>query len=319
MPDHFCIGEYGIFFQSSYFETIRAITDVKVLAINLTQLNSLFQRYPDLQVKIMNSFIDQTYGVKKNHYEVSKNALKSVFAEANSRLKISIFIVYSLILLAIYNLAVEFITYFKHSVTYSTFVSGGVLLLFAACFFVMILHMRIPLAEFGFNLRNWKKNLIESLLWTFYFCVGSLLLKLWLTKNVFIFSHIPFLFHKEKYGMNSIWFALAYAFFAPIQEFFIRGAIQSSLLKLLKIRQAIFFSVIISTLIFAAVHIDLHFFFAIAVIPPSIMWSIMYARQRSLLGVSISHALIGIWAFWFLGIAQFISILNEKYAHIIYA
>jgi hypothetical protein len=92
-----------------------------------------------------------------------------------------------------------------------------------------------------------------------------------------------------------------YAIFSPIQELIARGAMQSSLHEFLTGPRANLWAIVLSTLMFTQIHLHLTPAYALAVFFPSLFWGAMYARQRSLVGVSISHILIGVYVAFFLG------------------
>ena len=53
---------------------------------------------------------------------------------------------------------------------------------------------------------------------------------------------------------------------------------------------------------FCATHLHMSSTFALLVVVPSVFWGILFARQGSLIGVSISHVLIGLWTLFVLGL-----------------
>ena len=61
-------------------------------------------------------------------------------------------------------------------------------------------------------------------------------------------------------------------------------------------------AVLLSTLMFTQIHLHLTPAYAIAVFFPSLFWGALYARHRTLVGVSVSHILIGIYVAFFLGL-----------------
>lgn len=62
-------------------------------------------------------------------------------------------------------------------------------------------------------------------------------------------------------------------------------------------------SVLVANLLFAATHVHLGLLFPLVASVPGLFWGWMYRRERSFLGLGFSHALVGSWAFFALGIA----------------
>ena len=97
---------------------------------------------------------------------------------------------------------------------------------------------------------------------------------------------------------------IAYALFTPAQEFITRGALQSSLQMFVgdETRGKLWSAILLSNLMFAAAHSHTSFGLAVAVLVSGLFWGWLYAKQRSLLGVSVSHFLIGVWALFIVGL-----------------
>ena len=64
---------------------------------------------------------------------------------------------------------------------------------------------------------------------------------------------------------------------------------------------------IVTSGIFASIHIHLSPGFAFIVIVPSLLWGWLYSRHNTLVGPVVSHILIGWWAIFGLGIIQLLS------------
>jgi PAS domain S-box-containing protein len=90
--------------------------------------------------------------------------------------------------------------------------------------------------------------------------------------------------------------ALVYIALAPVQEFVARGTLQGPLEQVFGGKFASWKANITVNLMFSVFHQHIDMFFALMVLVPGIFWGWMYSRQRSLVGASISHAIIGIYA-----------------------
>jgi CRP/FNR family cyclic AMP-dependent transcriptional regulator len=96
--------------------------------------------------------------------------------------------------------------------------------------------------------------------------------------------------------------SIAYALIVPLQELTARGALQSSLHMFLVGKHRNWLAILVSNVVFTACHLHLSTGFALMAFFPGLIWGALYARQRSLVGVSVSHILLGIWAFSVLGV-----------------
>ena len=188
----------------------------------------------------------------------------------------------------------------------STFISVGILVMCLVIYIPMIRRSGFPAATYGLTLRNWKSSVRQSLLWTFLFLAALTLLKLIALQLVPAWRGMPLF---SWYGFTrypTLWQAFGlmavYSLFSPVQEFIARGAMQSSLHEFLGGPRANLWAVLLSSLMFTQIHLHLTPGYAAAVFFPSLFWGAMYARQRSLVGVSLSHILIGVYVAFFLGL-----------------
>ena len=96
--------------------------------------------------------------------------------------------------------------------------------------------------------------------------------------------------------------ALTYSVFCILQEIILRSAVQHSLMHFLTGRFAKTRIIATTTLIAAATHLHMKsLVFPLLIIVPNIFWCLLYDKHRSLLCVSVSHILIGVWALFILG------------------
>lgn len=105
-------------------------------------------------------------------------------------------------------------------------------------------------------------------------------------------------------------FAALYLLMCPMQELVVRGALQSSLAELLAGQPyAPLQAILLSNAMFAATHAHLSPVFSVVSFFPGLVWGILYYRQGSLLGVSICHMIIGVYALEPLGFDRLIRTL----------
>jgi membrane protease YdiL (CAAX protease family) len=113
------------------------------------------------------------------------------------------------------------------------------------------------------------------------------------------------LFEGERVDITFYLYGLAYALFCPVQEFISRSGIQSALQNFLPdSKSRVWIAIILSNLMFSTAHSHVNLTFALLTFFPGLYWGWMYARQRSLLGVSLSHVMVGVWIFFIVGIDQ---------------
>jgi hypothetical protein len=195
--------------------------------------------------------------------------------------------------------------YFHPNVT--TIVSVP-LIIFLFSFMVMLIKKSgYPLSSYGLNLNKWQKSLIESL-------IATILILTILTALKWVFIHVipslkdvdlfraTILKQEGKFGDPSTYFfILIYSLFAPVQELMVRGCLQESLERFLSNKQKKIMAIFLSNLLFSSLHLQLSISVAISVFFVGCSWGWLYARHRTILGVSISHIIIGVFGGWILG------------------
>src|SRR5262249_16591708 len=107
---------------------------------------------------------------------------------------------------------------------------------------------------------------------------------------------------KYKYEIGFLALAFYLFFITPIQELIARGGLQGSLQMFLTGKYKVLTAILISNLILSTMHLYLSFRMALLVFLPGIFWGWLYSRHHTLIGVIISHIMIGAFAFWIVGI-----------------
>jgi len=164
------------------------------------------------------------------------------------------------------------------------------LFLFTALFFIFF--TRLPLNQFGLNLNNWKKSLSESLGVSIVIILLMLGIKYLAVQKGWM---------DGSQGLVNFrmldWTFLVYILIATLQEFLARGVCLTSIERNLSGKFSVPAVIILSALVFALPHMTFNLGFAVWGLAGGIIWGILYIRQRTILGVSVSHYLIGTMAF----------------------
>jgi len=153
----------------------------------------------------------------------------------------------------------------------------------------MIIKSRLPLKDFGITLQGWKRSVIESL------GVSAIIIALLCAIKFIINSYWPGVF-KETHMFDLKYIEISYVtyiFIAPLQEFITRGTVQGILQKLFTSRYRGVLAIMVTSLLFGALHMVVSINLAIAAMLTGWLWGWMFWRQKSLVGVSLSHFIIG--------------------------
>lgn len=170
---------------------------------------------------------------------------------------------------------------------------------------VAVMLRRSPFAPaiYGLTLQRWRQVLGEAVLYTLPILALITLIKgAWLVADPQHRSRA--LIEPVALGSSTpswgLWLLAVsgYSALSVLQEFFARCGLQASML-LFDGRSSAKSSwrvILIANLMFASAHAYLGLRFMLAAFIPGLFWGWLFDRQRSLLGVAVSHALIGVWA-----------------------
>ncbi len=167
---------------------------------------------------------------------------------------------------------------------------------------ILIRQSGFPVSAYGVTARNWRKSVKEALIVSGVAIAGLFLLKIVMIHSDTMLKGKPIIALEELSTLFFYTFILS----APLQEFLIRGVLQSSAGWILMGRRKVFWSVVSVSLIFGATHTVFSLSFALLTFLVSLLWGWLFARHRTLIGVSICHLLMGV-AFILLGFWEVIA------------
>lgn len=153
----------------------------------------------------------------------------------------------------------------------------------------MIIMSRLPLRDFGVTLSGWKRSSLEAL------AVSAVVIGVLFGFKILANAYYPGLFH-ERELIRLEYFDYTYIVYlivAPLQEFITRGTVQSTLARLFAGRASGFLAIVVTSFLFGSLHVYSSINLAIVALLTSWLWGWMYNRQKNLIGVSLSHFLIG--------------------------
>ncbi len=161
-----------------------------------------------------------------------------------------------------------------------------------------------PLSHFGIGLKHLPLSVGESVVLTLPFLALITLIKailVWLNG-----SGAPIIEHTDVAARLSepnvaLWLRI-YAATAVVQELIVRGALQSSLEAFLTGPGRRTRAIVVCALLFSISHLHISYLFALVAIVPGLFWGWLYSRRPNLLGVSLSHIVVGGYAFFVLGV-----------------
>lgn len=165
-----------------------------------------------------------------------------------------------------------------------------ILIIISPCIY-WILKNKIPLRNFGISRENWKISFFEGMGLGLVLGISGMFIDSFYDKATF--QDVFFKFVKN-FDLG-IWI-LAYALSSFIQEFFLRGVLQTSIQEFLNDQNG-YYSVFVTSIGFAGVHVHKGWFFAVLAFLGGCCLGFFYLRRPNLIGVSTCHFIMGISTF----------------------
>jgi len=298
-------------FMSLVDDSVRSanvVADTDIITYSLTKEDIEEFKSNNIYINLLKNHIKTNQSTVRNMNDSAVEQMKEKLRQAENSLFASRFFVIIIFFLVFYQFLLGVFIEFSSlsgNKELMDVLNPSLMIIMAIAAFIKAKTSKYPLSVFGLNTKNWKKNIIEALLWTLAFIMLTIITKWFAIKYSSVFEGQSLFDLGEFNRLGSIKKTLilygSYAILAPVQEFIARGVIQGSLYQVIGSKHRVASSIILSNLMFSAVHIHFSMHFAILTLIPGIMWGILYHRQKSLVGVSISHIIIGIFVLVFMG------------------
>jgi CRP/FNR family transcriptional regulator, cyclic AMP receptor protein len=283
------LGEMSILDRKPRSSSVYAVNPSELYELNIFDLQ---EKQPNIYAQLIANLSTVLPERLRGTNILATNTLKKEISLLKSQVQTARFMTYLLVILSLF-------IFFKNIASWANFTASTstldirITLVLALIFFVVMWKNGYSLTEMGFTLENSKKSIIESLILSF-FIIGFLLLIKWLLiMNTNYFKDTPLIcFCKSPYELLEL--SLGYIIFAPTQEFIARGCLQSSLMQYVKKDHAIY-AILMSNLIFSSFYSSFSLSTSVLLFILGLAWGYLYLRNQSLIGVSLSHMLVGIF------------------------
>jgi CRP/FNR family transcriptional regulator, cyclic AMP receptor protein len=309
LRDGAMLGEMTLVDRARRSATVRAIEPTRVGILLMDRLERLAATDPGIEKQMLRNLANQLSRRLRFTNETTVAALEQQIDLERTRSLMGRFVVFLAFLMVTYAFALRLtMEFLPENVTISA-VSFPLILLYSGALYHMMRRSGAPFESFGLTLHNWRPAVREALLWTVPMCALATLMKLALLWGSASFADQRLFNLSGVLDPRTPWseiqvslvLALLYAAAVPLQEFIVRGGLQTSLQRFEVGPSATVRAIVISNALFASSHLHLALGFAIFTFVPGLLWGVLYARQGSLVGVSVSHILCGWFVFLVLG------------------
>jgi CRP-like cAMP-binding protein len=299
------IGEVALLDRNPRSASIRTTTDSVLLKLSFEDLNRFSDGHTPLESQVKLNLAQDLAGDLRHTNKAVVKSLRESLESARSRVAMGIIVNTLMIGIAVYVFSLAIIEDLSEQVAATTFVSVPILFFFGGLSYFAVRKSGYPFSLYGITRANAWRSIRESIPITAAFVVVIVITK-WLLVQFHplmageaVFSVAD---HPERFfsTLNLVTLA-AYTIFVPIQEFVARGCMQTAFEEFLLGPYRRFLAIVVANLVFAMTHVHLSTFFALLVFAPGLVWGWLYSRHRTLLGISVSHIVVGLVAFSIVG------------------
>ncbi len=311
------IGEMTALDGSVASATVKAARPMELISLDLGQSDT------DQQLKLLTDQLQLRIAQRIASKLRNTNDRKAVIMEREvQRQKEQVtagrFTITILTLVAIYTIALRAVLDLNVYSWMEVYYSPLIIVAFMGAMLAMMIRCPLPLKSFGLTPHNWRAACLDAILYSVVFCIG-----LTLVKSAYVYfvlgTGISTVFGTAEmfsgyYPDGSFnWyiyagFFAAYVLLCPVQELIGRCGVQAPLFIFLQGSEAKrhFFSILVSNLMYSASHSHLNLTFAAITFIPGLFWGWLFMRHKSLISVSLSHAIIGGYALFALRLEEFL-------------
>lgn len=310
-PQHFVIaqlnagdsiGELSFIKGERRSASVRSLTESVLLGLSPIDLLKLEGQHPGISSRMMKNMVGYVGDRLKRTSDNEVRALKLELQSSIEKSKSNLFFSYVICLLCVYNVTLKITANYSTDANRTSIVSAMIAVVFGVVLYFMTKQSKLPLRNYGITFKGWKPALKESLGWSAIIIVALVIAKWTLVRTVVKYQDLP-VFDFDINRQYLMFNFFLYGLHCPIQEFVARGVLQSSLSRFFTGKNVILRAILVSNALFSATHIHvMGGFLAFIVFVPGLFWGWLYSKHSNLVGVSISHLLVGWTALFFLNL-----------------
>ncbi len=294
------IGEMALLDEKPRSASVRAIGPATLYAITIDDIKKFAAVHLQAYMLVLKNIGKETSQRLRYTNEVTISSLTRQMRMGN-------FLITAIIVLCSYAFFLKFMPEFvKKS---RTDVNASLIILISVVFPILyfIKFKDYSIGQNWFNISNWKRNIIEAILYTLPILALIVAVKAFAMKE---FSHLPYHalfdgpFVMNDFSPKILTFFSIYLLGCLIQEFIVRGILQESLQIFLSGRAVVLRSIFVSNIFYSTIHFYLPLSYTIAALIFGFYLGWLYSRQKTLLGVTVAHAIIGVWTIYIVGVSS---------------
>lgn len=301
------VGEMAILDHGNRSGSAEAIVDSRLLSVPLKPLDQLIEKSSEFQ-KLYRKLAQKVSERLRYTNEVTVKALSEKLHELRLRNSMAQLFINIIVMLCAFSYALLSLINLTKLAPNSSYITLPMMvaMLGAVCWVIYI--AKLDLKDLGLTTHNWRKAIYEAIVFTIPLLILIVVLKWILIHYVPKFSsnplfQLPYELKVKGFSLQlNLVIPLIYIFFiSPVQEFMARGVFQGPLQTFLDEKNPPWKSIIVSNLIFSTFHLFMSLPIALMTFIPGVYLGWLYSRHKTLIGVSIAHAILGLWFLVFVG------------------
>ncbi|MDR3477272.1 MAG: cyclic nucleotide-binding domain-containing protein [Gammaproteobacteria bacterium] len=308
------LGELALLDDEKRSATARTLVPSKILSASIAQLRSAIDQNVQIS-SVVYHYLAKTLSSRLRHTNTEAViALENHLKESQLRVITARYLVETIFVILLYVFSMQIVTALAKVAPNTTYVTVPILVLSGVICFYILKQCELPFNNFGFTVHGAKKVSIQAVIYTLPVLALILLIKLFAIKFIPAFAHEPLFnpsvdIHHPGYEnlRQFVVIAIIYMAFIPLQEAICRGALQGALQYFLTGPWKNVVAILLASLVFSLTHIALSNVLAAVTFPLSLFWGWMFLRQKNLVGVSVSHILVGLFSINLMGVHIFFS------------
>lgn len=304
------VGEMAHLEQETRSASIRALDQVQLLVCHLKELQAE-ESCRTIYLKLIGRLTKKVSQRLRKTDQSLVESLQEKLSLIQAHNQVSKTLIHMFILMALWFNFSKLMGSLPYQPTASEgVISAFFVLLFGLSTIYVIYSSGYPLSFYGLTFKRAGYISVEAALYSLPLMLFLVALKWGLIKHVALFEELP-LFDDGNKGQSwhetiAVW--SLYLLFVPLQELIARGFLQNCFRNFFQGSNRVFYAILSSNLLFALVHTVKGFWFSIATFLLGIFWGCLYEHQRSIVGVCVSHAIIGAFTLFFLNIQKVFAI-----------
>jgi membrane protease YdiL (CAAX protease family) len=273
--------------------------DTRALVITGEALDRLVDARPGLAhgvVAIAREQANRLRAVSRTEAESMERALDHERRHTN----VGRFVFMVIVTYALYTWVLGTATQAKEALGHSEYVTIPTMIVCVAALVAFMKRSGYPPSFFGLTLHHWRRNVVEAVAFTLPLMLLAVLIKAWMVSHLDSMQGEPIfqvLHHSYVDHVFNPWLIAGYLTFVPLQELVYRGGLQGALEHFFSGPWRGWAAIFTSNIIFSSGHLYISLGLSVAALLAGFFWGWLYRRQRSLVGVALSHVLLGLWVF----------------------